>query len=147
MRRMELDTFLSELDRSDVVASHGALQSTGRARPKTAMRPAMTALRRRARNTRARARRAYEASLRAVADQMGLTPEEVRDTARGGLAVRQHRQLALYLAHVARGAPMHSLARVAGLHPHTVQNGVRRVEDRRENGDFDALVARLEEAV
>lgn len=54
------------------------------------------------------------------------------------------RQLAMYLAHVGLGLSQHQVAVGFARHRRTVSHACHRVEDRRDDADFDALLADIE---
>ncbi len=53
------------------------------------------------------------------------------------------RQAAMYLAHVALGISLSAVGKFFGRDHSTVAHGCRRVEDRRDDAAFDALIAEL----
>lgn len=62
---------------------------------------------------------------------------------RGPIASAHARQAAMYLAHVALGISLSAIGMIFGRDHSTVAHGCRRVEDRRDDPDFDALIAEL----
>lgn len=61
--------------------------------------------------------------------------------------VAEARCLAMYLAHVSLGRPIHTLARLFRRHWSTVSRACARLEDRREYPEVDAFLDRLESKV
>lgn len=57
------------------------------------------------------------------------------------------RQLAMYLAHVGLGVPQHQVALGFARHRRTVAHACNRVEDRRDDADFDAQLNDIERQI
>lgn len=84
-----------------------------------------------------------------LADAVGV-PETVYPGAptarrRVSYADRRRRQLALYLAVVARGLPVRHVAFAAGVTPRGVRHALSMVEERRDDPNFDRQISQLEE--
>lgn len=88
---------------------------------------------------------AYAAAISAVADQHCIPPDRVADAS--SHAERRCRQLAVYLAHVQGGIAVKRLAKSVGLSPRQIRRSVQAIEDRRDDPQFDATVAVIEEVV
>lgn len=82
--------------------------------------------------------------LRLAATACSLAPPLVAAGGRHWGAAAQARHLAFYLAHVAGGLPQRRVAREMGCHVSSVAYGIRRIEEGREQGAFNALVGDLE---
>ncbi len=74
----------------------------------------------------------------------GLAPSEIDAPTRRSARSAQSRQLAMYLAHVACAASLAAVGRAFGRDRTTASHACRRIEDRRDDAAFDALVASLE---
>jgi hypothetical protein len=71
----------------------------------------------------------------------------IRDIASPSRAVApvcEARHVAMYLAHVVFQVPLTAVAAAFGRDRTSVAHAVRRIEDRRDDGSFDATLARLE---
>jgi hypothetical protein len=66
---------------------------------------------------------------------------------RGQKPIAEARQLAMYLTHVSYAMSLARVARVFGRDRSTVSHACHLIEDRRDDPDFDHMVARLEEAL
>ncbi|TPW29531.1 hypothetical protein FJU08_14110 [Martelella alba] len=74
--------------------------------------------------------------------QMGALPVgEERLQRRGGAHLRQ---MAMYVCHVALGLSLNEIGQGFGRDRTTVAYACRVVEDRRDDADYDAFVARIE---
>jgi chromosomal replication initiation ATPase DnaA len=62
---------------------------------------------------------------------------------RGSRASAHARQVAMYLAHVALGVPLAAVGRCFGRDHSTVAHGCGRIEDLRDERDFDDMIAEL----
>jgi chromosomal replication initiation ATPase DnaA len=97
-------------------------------------------------STWARARaRAAQALLAAgaAAYATGARIEDIMSVARGANAASAARQLAMYLMHTGFGASLAVTAEAFGRDRSTVAHAVRVIEERRDDGRFDALVDAL----
>lgn len=74
----------------------------------------------------------------------GLPASEIDAPTRRSPRTARSRQLAMYLAHVACAASLAAVGRVFGRDRTTAGHACRRIEDQRDDIDFDALVASLE---
>lgn len=89
----------------------------------------------------------------AACRELGLDPQAARKALAGVAssvpfqAASDAREIALYLTNTALDVRQRTLARAAGLSPPAVLYAIRRVEDRRDEEAFDALVRRIEQAV
>lgn len=79
-----------------------------------------------------------------VAQQLAVTPGLLTVPRRCRAPVAHARQLAMYLLHVAAGWNMEAVANVFGRSRATVSFACGRVEDRRDDPQFEMLVSRLE---
>lgn len=78
-----------------------------------------------------------------VADALQVAPQSVVAATRGPRANAHARQAAMYLAHVALGISLTAVGLVFGRDHSTVAHGCQRVEDRRDDPAFDALISEL----
>jgi len=78
-----------------------------------------------------------------AAGAYGVAMDDMRTRTRKGEAEKA-RQLAVYLARVVFGVGLRELAVVTGRSPGTVFHACRRVEQRREEPQFDCAVEHLE---
>lgn len=84
----------------------------------------------------------YRRAAAVVAREAGL---KVRDVLRPrGRPARHARHQAIYLASVAGNVRQRTLARIAGCTLSTLQNGLARVEDLRDNAGTDAALSKME---
>lgn len=74
----------------------------------------------------------------------GVESGAVLATSRGEAPIAYARQLAVYLAHVTLGYDLTRLSHVFGRDRATLRHALRRVEDDRDDPDFDQRVACLE---
>lgn len=84
---------------------------------------------------------------RCSAAAFGLPAAEIDAPTRRSPRTAQSRQLAMYLAHVACAASLAAVGRTFGRDRTTAGHACRRIEDRRDDFAFDALVASLENYV
>lgn len=87
-----------------------------------------------------------DALQKAVAAAFGIRVRDLRAVSRGEARVALARQCAMYLAHVAWGLNFAEVGRMFGRDRTTVAHACRRIEDRRECAQFDAMLDRLEHA-
>jgi len=78
-----------------------------------------------------------------VADALQLQLSDILAATRGSPANAHARQAAMYLAHVALGVSLTTIGRFFARDHSTVAHGCRRVEDRRDDPAFDALIGEL----
>lgn len=78
-----------------------------------------------------------------AADALAVPLAKVLGATRGSRTAAHARQVAMYLAHVALGVPLAGVGRCFGRDHSTVAHGCRRVEDLRDERDFDGLIAEL----
>lgn len=78
-----------------------------------------------------------------VADAFQVPLPHIIAGTRGPLESAHARQAAMYLAHVALGISLTAIGKFFGRDHSTIAHGCRRVEDRRDNSGFDALIAEL----
>ncbi len=83
-------------------------------------------------------------SLAAYATETPL--DEVLEADKGRMPVSRTRQIAMYLSHVAFSMSIGRVANAFGRHNTTVAYACGRVEDCRDDPDFDAWMERLETA-
>ncbi len=76
--------------------------------------------------------------------ESGIDCDAIAGDSRGGAQVACARQLAIYLAHVAVGHDLTRLACAFGRDRATIRHALRRIEDDRDDPDFDQRVSRLE---
>lgn len=88
---------------------------------------------------------AYQAASRVVARREGLAAQFVMSPS--GLRARRARRLAVYLAAIACGRSMWSLAQATGLDRKTLREAFAQIEEWRDDPQFDAHVAALETEV
>lgn len=74
----------------------------------------------------------------------GVELADIGGDRRGEAQVAGARQLAIYLAHVALGHDLSRLSLAFGRDRATIRHALRRVEDDRDDPDFDRRVSRLE---
>ena len=74
----------------------------------------------------------------------GVESGAILTASRGEAPIAYARQLAVYLAHVALGHDLTHLAQVFRRDRATLRHALRRVEDDRDDPEFDRRVARLE---
>jgi chromosomal replication initiation ATPase DnaA len=74
----------------------------------------------------------------------GVEIEEVVSATRRSAEASLARQVSMYLAHVAFGLPMARVAQAFGRDRSTAAHACHRVEDRRDDPEFDARLDRLE---
>ncbi len=73
-----------------------------------------------------------------------VTTRELLSRTRGAASVAAARQIAMYLLHVSLGRPQEDVGRIFRRDPSTVSYACHIVEDRRDDPDFEAEIARLE---
>ncbi|MFK7793398.1 MAG: helix-turn-helix domain-containing protein [Devosiaceae bacterium] len=73
--------------------------------------------------------------------------ESLRASTRGKAHVALARQVAMYLCHTTLGFSLTAVGQLFDRDRTTVGHACRRVEDMRDQGDFDALITYLERAV
>lgn len=78
---------------------------------------------------------------------LGVRPEAILMPTRGSPATAHARHVAMYLCHVAMGMSLSRIARVFERDRSTVAHGCHLIEDRRDEGDFDAWIERLEQGL
>lgn len=78
-----------------------------------------------------------------AADAFGVALEKIAAATRGPAEVARARQAAMYIAHVALGTPLIAVGRYFGRDRSTAAHGCRRVEDRRDDTAYDAVIAEL----
>lgn len=83
----------------------------------------------------------------AVAAACGVAPRELGARSRGRAPVADARHLALYLDHVAFGASLSACGRALSRDRASVRHACARIEDRRDDPDFDRAVVALEQAL
>ena len=91
--------------------------------------------------------RSFALCASAAAAACGVDPGELRAPRRGRAPVADARHLALYLDHVAFGASLSACGRAVARDRASVRHACARMEDRRDDGDFDRAVAALEHAL
>lgn len=82
-----------------------------------------------------------------VAATTGVDVDVMLGRRRSAAPVAAARQLAMYLAHVALGLTQTEVAQAFQRDRTTVAHACRRVEDLRDERDFDRQVARMEECL
>lgn len=87
---------------------------------------------------------ACEVAKAAAGAVLDVSLNEIERPQRRGARVAEARQVAMYLVHVAFQIPVPVMAHAFGRDRTTISHGIRRIEDRRDDPDFDALVSRLE---
>ena len=95
---------------------------------------------RRLKEDRARARLASQA----VAYGLGVSPDEINAPTRGTSRAAFARQMAIYLTHVVFELSLARTAQAFGRDRSTAAYACHRVEDRRDDPDFDAFLDALE---
>lgn len=80
-----------------------------------------------------------------VAFAFGAAPDELLARTRRSKDVAFARQVAMYLCHVAFGMSLGRVALAFGRDRTTVAHGCQRIEDRRDDPDFDAHIDSLEQ--
>ncbi|WP_161912099.1 helix-turn-helix domain-containing protein [Methylosinus sp. C49] len=85
--------------------------------------------------------------LAAVSAACGVAPEALLSASRGRANVADARHLAVYLDHVAFGASLSACGRAFARDRASVRHACARIEDRRDQEDFDRAVAALEQAL
>lgn len=91
--------------------------------------------------------RSHALCVAAAAAACGVAPHELRASTRGRAPVAAARHLAVYLDHVAFGASLSACARAFARDRASVRHACARIEDRRDEADFDRAVAALEQAL
>lgn len=88
----------------------------------------------------------YRSVLSLVALQAGADPNKIADAPeRGGKCLASTlRQRALYLTIICLDVPLSRAAQAAGVSKQAVSKALRRIEDQRDDKDFDRLLTRLE---
>jgi chromosomal replication initiation ATPase DnaA len=76
-----------------------------------------------------------------------VSSKELREQGRSVMSVSRVRQIAMYVAHVELGFTMGEVGEGFGRERTTVLHACHQVEDLRDNGDFDAIVATMERLV
>ena len=84
--------------------------------------------------------------LRAVAEATSTPPGAICGGSQKAQAATA-RHLCWYLMHTSLGLRQRDIARWFDVERRALQYGIRRVEDRRDDAEFDALVTKLEEKV
>ena len=92
-------------------------------------------------------RRAAESISIAVAAAFTVPVGELRAPSRRRAPVALARQSAMYLAHVTLGLSYAEVGRVFGRDRTTAAHACRKIEDRRKEGQLDAALAELEQAL
>lgn len=83
----------------------------------------------------------------AVALATGVSPSDIASTGRSGKAAARARQIAIYLAHVNFNWPLIRVAFAFNRDRTTCGYACSRIEEMRENADFDARMTVLEACV
>ena len=91
--------------------------------------------------------RSFALCVAAAAAACGVDPGALRGPRRGRAPVADARHLALYLDHVAFGVSLSACGRAIARDRASVRHACARMEDRRDDGDFDRAVAALEHAL
>lgn len=78
------------------------------------------------------------------ADHFDVTLNDLTANTRRSPQAAQARQVAMYLAHVAFGIPLAAVGACFGRDRTTVSHACHRIEDRRDDPDFDAGLIRME---
>ena len=86
-------------------------------------------------------------ALSAAAYAFGVRPEELEAPTRRSREASLARQAAMYLAHVAFELPLSRVALAFGRDRSTAAHACHRIEDRRDDRDFDAWMDALEETL
>ena len=84
---------------------------------------------------------------RVVASVFGVDTMLLKLPNRGRRPVAEARQVAMYLAHVACGLTLTRVGAIFGRDRTTVAHACKRVEDRREDPDFDNAIDLLERTI
>lgn len=82
-----------------------------------------------------------------VAALFGVSGRELRSPGRSTVAVSRVRQIAMYVAHVRLHLSMREVGQGFGRDRTTVLYACHQIEDLREDEEFDAIVARVEQVV
>lgn len=82
-----------------------------------------------------------------VAVLFNVSGRDIRGPGRSTFAVSRVRQIAMYAAHVTLGFTMGSIGQGFGRDRTTVLHACHQIEDLREDDEFDAIVARVEQVV
>ena len=90
---------------------------------------------------------AFDRLLADVARSFGLAPDSLSGSGRGPAQAALARQVAMYLGHVALGMSYEEIGRLTGRHRTTVAHACRAIEDRRDEGAFDAWVESVEHSL
>ncbi len=85
--------------------------------------------------------------MQAVASAFGISEKELRAATRRGAAVSFARQVAMYLAHVACGYSLTEVGKLFHRDRTTAAYACRKIEDSRDDPDFDFCLDCLESAV
>jgi hypothetical protein len=85
-----------------------------------------------------------ELAMSVAAYALGERAERVATETRGSPGEAFARQVAMYLAHVAQGMSLGRVGAAFERDRSTVAHACHRIEDRREDGSFDAWIAALE---
>ena len=80
-----------------------------------------------------------------AAKMAGVAVRQMLARARGSADVAAARHVAMYLLHVSIGRPQDVVALFFRRHPSTVSHACHAVEDRRDDPQFEAAIAALEE--
>lgn len=80
----------------------------------------------------------------AVAYSFGVAPHDVVAPTRRSREAAFARQIAMYLMHISFGLPLARVAEAFNRDRSTAVHACHRVEDRRDNQDFDACLDQLE---
>ncbi|MFW6412857.1 MAG: helix-turn-helix domain-containing protein [Oceanicaulis sp.] len=83
-------------------------------------------------------------ALQTVAYAMGVAPEDIARPTRGSARAAFARQVAMYLAHVAFEMSLQRAAQAFGRDRSTAAYACHRIEDRRDDAEFDAFLDELE---
>jgi chromosomal replication initiation ATPase DnaA len=83
----------------------------------------------------------------AVALATGVSPSDIASTKRASKAAARARQIAIYLAHVNFNWPLIRVAFAFNRDRSTCGYACSRIEDMRENADFDARMSVLEACI
>lgn len=83
-------------------------------------------------------------ALAIAAAAFDVAPEAISAPRRGEADVAAARHVAIYLAHVVYQAPMRAVGEAFGRDRTSVAHALRRIEDRRDEPDFDRRMERLE---
>jgi chromosomal replication initiation ATPase DnaA len=83
----------------------------------------------------------------AVALATGISPADIASTKRASKAAARARQIAIYLAHVNFNWPLIRVAFAFNRDRTTCGHACHRIEDMRENADFDARMSVLEACI